>query len=73
MGEDKRRALVLELFAEGVQAGIETAANEKREYLVRFVEGLWGKYSKPEREVLADQRAAYEKLKLAIASLGYAG
>ena len=73
MGDDRKRVLVLELFAQDVQLGLDAAVSEKRQVLMRFVEELWGKYSKPEREVLADQRAAYEKLKLAIASLGYAG
>ena len=44
MGEDKKRALVLELFAQDVQAGLDAAVSEKRQDLVRFVEELWDKY-----------------------------
>ncbi len=44
MGDDKKRSLVLELFAQDVQAGLDTAVSEKRQGLMRFVEGLWDKY-----------------------------
>ena len=44
MSDDKKRALVLELFAQDVQAGLDAAVSEKRQELVRFVEGLWDKY-----------------------------
>src|SRR5712692_116751 len=44
MNDDEKRALVLELFAQDVQAGLDAAVAEKRQELVRFVEGLWDKY-----------------------------
>lgn len=44
MNDDQKRALVLELFAQDVQAGLDTAVAEKRQELVRFIEGLWEKY-----------------------------
>jgi type I restriction enzyme M protein len=44
MSEDEKRTLVLELFAQDVQAGLDAAVGEKRQELVRFVEGLWNKY-----------------------------
>ena len=44
MNDDEKRALVLELFAQDVQAGLDAAVSEKRQELVRFVEGLWDKY-----------------------------
>lgn len=43
MGDDKKRALVLDLLAEDVQAGLDAAVSEKRHALIRFVEGLWEK------------------------------
>ncbi len=49
---DRKRALVLELFAQDVQAGLDTAVAEKRQELVRFIEGLWDKY----RVTLTDLR-----------------
>ena len=42
--DDEKRALVLELFAQDVQTGLDAAVNEKRQELVRFVEGVWDKY-----------------------------
>jgi type I restriction enzyme M protein len=44
LSEDEKRALVLELFAQDVQTGLDAALNEKRQELVRFAEGLWDKY-----------------------------
>ncbi len=45
MGEDKKRELVLELTAQDVQAGMETAMGERRMVLEGFVERLWDKYA----------------------------
>lgn len=52
MNDAQKRALVLELFAQDVQAGLDAAVAEKRQELVRFIEGLWDKY----RVTLADLR-----------------
>jgi type I restriction enzyme M protein len=52
LSEDKKRILVLELFAQDVQTGLDAAVAEKQQELVRFVEGLWDKY----RVTLADLR-----------------
>jgi type I restriction enzyme M protein len=55
MTDDQKRALVLELFAQDVQAGLDAAVSEKQEELVRFVEGLWDKY-RSSLEALTHQR-----------------
>jgi hypothetical protein len=52
--EEQERALVLELFAHDVQVSLDGAVAEKRQVLVRFVEGQWDKY----RITLAELRAA---------------
>ena len=52
MTEEEKRALVLELFAEDVLAGLDTAVAEKRQTLVKLVEGVWDKY----RVTLAELR-----------------
>ncbi len=52
MSDDEKRALVLELFAQDVQAGLNAAVAEKQQELVWFVEGLWDKY----RVTLTDLR-----------------
>ena len=54
LNDDQKRALVLELFAQDVQAGLDAAVAEKRQELVRFIEGLWDKY----RVTLTDVRGA---------------
>jgi hypothetical protein len=53
MNDDQKRALVLELLAQDVQAGLDAALAEKRQELVCFIEGLWDKY----RVTLTDLRA----------------
>jgi type I restriction enzyme M protein len=40
----EKRELVLELFAQDLQAGLDVALSAKRHELVRFIEGLWDKY-----------------------------
>jgi type I restriction enzyme M protein len=52
MSDDEKRTLVLELFSQDVQTGLDAAVTEKRQELVRFVEGLWEKY----RGTLTDLR-----------------
>ena len=59
MNEDQKRALVLELFAQDVEAGLDTAVAEKRQELVRFIEGLLDKYRVTLHEV-RDQRTKLE-------------
>jgi type I restriction enzyme M protein len=54
MNDDQKSALVLELFAQDVQAGLDAAVAEKRQELTRYIEGLWDKY----RVTLADVRGA---------------
>lgn len=44
MNDNQKRALVLELFAQDVQTGLDAAVAEKRQELVHFIEGLWDKY-----------------------------
>jgi hypothetical protein len=57
---DQKRALVLELFAQDVQAGLDAAVAEKRQELVRFIEGLWDKYRVTMAE-LRNDRIGVEK------------
>ena len=39
-----RRTLVLELFVQDVQAGLDASLADKRQELVRFIERVWDKY-----------------------------
>jgi type I restriction enzyme M protein len=51
MGDDKKRALVLELLAQEVQGGLNDAISEKRQALVGLVDALWEKYGVPFTEL----------------------
>lgn len=44
MGDDEKQALVLELFAQDLQVGLDGVVKEKRQELALFVENLWDKY-----------------------------
>lgn len=44
LGDSDKRALVLDLFVQDIQAGLDAALAEKRQHLVRFIEALWDKY-----------------------------
>lgn len=60
LSEDEKCALVLELLAQDVQVGLDAAVDEKRQELVRFVEGLWDKYRVTLTNLRTD-RAVIEK------------
>ena len=71
MSEDEKQALVLELFAQDLQAGLDGAIREKQQVLVRFVENLWEKYKVSIAALQSNrsdiQKALYGYLKI----LGY--
>jgi type I restriction enzyme M protein len=68
---DQNRDLVLELFAQEVQAGLDTAAIEKRRELVRFIEGLWGKYRVTLTDLRGRRATTESQLQRRLAELGY--
>ena len=59
LNDNQKRALVLELFAQDVQTGLDAAVAEKRQELVRFIQGLWDKY-RVTLTTLRDGRAVVE-------------
>jgi type I restriction enzyme M protein len=72
LSEDEKCALGLELFAQDVQAGADAAVAEKRQEVIRFVEGLWDKYRVPACMAMAAQLAAYDKFDAVLRELRYA-
>jgi hypothetical protein len=71
MGDDKKRGLVLELFAQDMQTGLHAALNEKRQELVRFVESLWDKYRVTFNSLTSSRSDVSAKLDIALDHLGY--
>ncbi len=71
MREDEKRALVLQLFSQDVQAGLDTAVGEKRQELVRFVEGLWDKYRVTLTDLRGARRTVEEELEKCMGTLAY--
>ena len=72
MSDADKRVLVLELFAQDVQAGLDAAVAEKRRALLRFVEGLWDKYCVSLTELRGGQAALGARLERYVHQLGYA-
>ena len=72
MGEDKKRALVLELFAQDVQARLDAAVSEKQQALVQYLDGLWDKYALPLGDLVMQRERLLGDLKCSLRDLGYA-
>ena len=47
LDEKEKCGLVLELVAQDLQAGLDAAVGEKRQEVVRLIEGVWDKYRVP--------------------------
>jgi len=71
MGDDQKRALVLELFAQDVQAGLDAALAERRQELVRFIEGLWDKYQVTLAQLRGDRTGIETSLSQYLKQLSY--
>ena len=71
MNDDQKRALALELFAQDVQAGLDAAVAEKRQGLVRVIEGLWDKYRVTLGDLRFNRHTAEDAARTFMSSLGY--
>ena len=73
MSADQKQKLVLELFSQDVQAGLEGAVAAKRQLMIRFVEGLWYKYATPLGRMSQDRESLTTQLGAKLKELGYVG
>ena len=71
-GEGEKQVLVLKLFAQDLQAGLDGAVRDKQQELVRFVENLWEKYSASLTVFTKDREHLSLELHNALQELGYA-
>src|SRR5262249_14188866 len=71
MGDDKKRALVLELFAQDVQTGLDAAVDERQQALVGFLEGLWEKYRNSLHKLDENRSCVASQLGRVLKGLGY--
>lgn len=71
MSEDEKRAIVLKLFAQDVQVGLDAAMSEKRQELVRFVECLWDKYRVTLTDLRSERRSVEKQLEQFMEMLAY--
>ena len=72
MNDDQKRVLVLELFAQDVQASLDAVVAEKRQELVRFIEGLWDKYRVTLAQLRGDRTGIETSLSEFLKQLSYA-
>jgi type I restriction enzyme M protein len=71
LSDDQKQALVLDLFAQDVQAGLNAAIAEKRQTLVRFIEGLWDKYRVTLTALRVDRSRLEAKVENTLTGLAY--
>jgi type I restriction enzyme M protein len=72
MSESEKRTLVLELLAQDVQAGLDSAVSEKSQECIDFLANLWGKYSVPLTQVAQCRGSAQAVLDRMLREIGYA-
>ena len=72
MSEDEKRALVLELLAQDVQAGLYAAVSEKGQECIDFLANLWDKYRIPLTQVSKCQGSTQAVLDRMLKEIGYA-
>lgn len=72
LSDDEKQALVLELFCQDLQAGLDGAVRDKQQELVRFVEILWDKYRVALTELKDARSAIGDKLNGILGGIGYA-
>jgi len=71
MNDDQKRVLVLELCAQDMQAGLDAGMAEKRQELVRFIEGRWGKYRVTRTELFGQRETVSQQFSEFTGTLGY--
>lgn len=72
MGEDEKQELVLELFAQDLQAGLDSTVRDKQQELIRFTENLWDKYQVSLAILRSDRATVQDTLHHQLRELGYA-
>jgi type I restriction enzyme M protein len=72
LSNDEKQALVLELFAQDLHAGLDGAVRDKQQELVRFVENLWDKYAASLTVLSSAREGLSSQLLNALQELGYA-
>jgi type I restriction enzyme M protein len=71
MSEGEKHALVLELFVQDVQVGLNAAMGEKRQELVQLLERLWDKYQVTLNDLQYDRTHLEERLENILKGLNY--
>jgi type I restriction enzyme M protein len=71
LAPDRSRSLVIELFAEDIHRSLDGAAAEKRQSAVRFIEGLWIKYSRSLDDITKQRQHFLMQLEAELQGLGY--
>jgi len=71
LNSDEKQALVLELFAQDVQAGLAAAISERCGTVVGVIENLWDKYAVPMNQLTRERDTLTGQVGNALKELGY--
>jgi len=70
---EEKQALVMELFEQDLQAGLDAGLAAKRQNALRLVEDLWDKYAMPLTTIKSERQQFVESLEGVLLELGYGG
>lgn len=73
MDAAEKQALVLDLFDQDIQTGLDAAVAAREQTLVRFIEGLWDKYAAPLSRLTQERESLMQRVAAAMEGLGYVG
>jgi type I restriction enzyme M protein len=71
LSDDKKQALVMELFAQDLQTGLEATVSTRRQGLIRAIENLWDKYAVPLSSIEGKRYELQTTLAEMLGGLGY--
>jgi type I restriction enzyme M protein len=71
MGDEKKRALVLDLLEQDVQVALDASVSERRQALTWLIESLWDKYRVTFNSLTSSRSGVMVKLDVALDQLGY--
>ena len=63
---------MLELFAQDLQTGLESAVRDKQQEMIRFTENLWDKYQVSLATLRSERTTVQDTLHHQLRELGYA-
>ncbi|HBC86476.1 MAG TPA: restriction endonuclease subunit M [Lentisphaeria bacterium] len=73
MDNNKKRKLVLELFAQDIQNGLNKSIAEKNNALIHLIENVWNKYAIPLSQLIRNRENMGKQTSNTLQEIGYVG